>query len=296
MDPLRGSSWSAPATVAGFVESPPNQTLIAFAAGERARGAARAVDVGCGAGRNLVPLACQGWTVVGLDLSRPMLDAATARIEAEDLTKLARVVLAPMDELPVVDWSVDLIVAHGIWNLARTGDEFRRGVREAARVARRDAALFVFTFSRQTLSPTARPVRGRRSSSPSSRVSLSASSPLTSSSQRWPRPASSRMRPSPSPSTTCRGPARFARARCPSSSRRPLLPARRSAMRPPRPLLAVGAENLDGGVQALGYTGRASRLVRRGSSSRRPCRRRHGRRRRSPGRRRCACPPKSISG
>jgi hypothetical protein len=65
-----------------------------------------------------------------------------------------------MDALPVADSSVDLIVAHGIWNLARSGEQFRGAVREAARVARRAAGLFVFTFSRHTLSEDARPVPG----------------------------------------------------------------------------------------------------------------------------------------
>ena len=68
------------------------------------------------------------------------------------------VVLAPMDALPVADSSADLIIAHGIWNLAASSSEMRRGVREAARVARPGAALFVFTFSRNTLPPDAEPV------------------------------------------------------------------------------------------------------------------------------------------
>jgi hypothetical protein len=65
-----------------------------------------------------------------------------------------------MDILPIADRSVDLVVAHGIWNLAQSGDEFRRAVAEAARVARPDAALFVFTFSRRTLPAAARPIGG----------------------------------------------------------------------------------------------------------------------------------------
>jgi hypothetical protein len=52
------------------------------------------------------------------------------------------------------------VVAHGIWNLARSASEFRRGVAEAARVARPGAALFVFTFSRHTLPPGVQPVSG----------------------------------------------------------------------------------------------------------------------------------------
>lgn len=70
--------WSRPQTVAGFVQSPPNATLMAFADRERARGAARLLDIGCGAARNAVPLARSGWTVLGTDTSWPMLEAARA--------------------------------------------------------------------------------------------------------------------------------------------------------------------------------------------------------------------------
>ena len=60
MDPLAGSSWSTPETVAGFVRSPANQVLLARAARELTHAAdARACDIGCGAGRNAVPHALQ---------------------------------------------------------------------------------------------------------------------------------------------------------------------------------------------------------------------------------------------
>ncbi len=65
-----------------------------------------------------------------------------------------------MAALPIHGASIDFIVAHGIWNLARSGDEFRGAVREAARVARPGAALFVFTFSRHTLPADVEPVAG----------------------------------------------------------------------------------------------------------------------------------------
>jgi len=76
------------------------------------------------------------------------------------MSSRVQLALAPMDALPTGSHSIDLIVAHGIWNLARSGDEFRRAVREAARVARPAAGLFVFTFSRRTLAERARPVAG----------------------------------------------------------------------------------------------------------------------------------------
>jgi SAM-dependent methyltransferase len=161
MDPLAGSPWSAPGTVAGFARSLPNDVLMRFAGREFGRHpGTRALDIGCGAGRNAVPLARLGWRVVGTDLSSPMLVAAAERAREERVADRLHAVLAPMDRIPARDCIFDLIVAHGIWNLARSADEFRRAVAEAARVARPGAALFVFTFSRNTFSPDTEPVAG----------------------------------------------------------------------------------------------------------------------------------------
>lgn len=160
MDPLAGTPWSTPSTVAGFVRAEPNQVLLRYAAHLLAHGARRAVDIGCGAGRNAVPLARQGWRVVGTDLSQPMLGAARARVRDDALEGSLLVTQAPMEDLPIASRSVDLIVAHGIWNLARTGRQFRAALDEAARIARPGTALFVFTFSRHTLPETARPEPG----------------------------------------------------------------------------------------------------------------------------------------
>jgi len=147
--------------VEGFARGEPNPILMGYGARVlEGRAGRRALDIGCGAGRNAVPLACLGWQVLGTDLSRPMLTAALARAEREAPTGTFSVAMAPMDALPVADRSVDLLVAHGIWNLAKSGAEMRRAIREAARVAREDAALFVFTFSRHTLPPEAEPVAG----------------------------------------------------------------------------------------------------------------------------------------
>lgn len=160
-DPLEGSPWSAAGTVAGFAQSPPNDVLMRYARQLALESpAGRAVDIGCGAGRNAVPLASAGWRVLGTDYSWPMLTAARERALGEQV-RLA-VALAPMQHLPAATASADLVVAHGIWNLARSSAEFRTAVSEASRVARHGAGLFVFTFSRHTLSPTAQPVAGER--------------------------------------------------------------------------------------------------------------------------------------
>lgn len=132
-----------------------------FAAGELHRAPSRRVlDIGCGAARNASPLAAMGWTVLGTDLSVPMLQAARKRVRAEGTDSRVHLALAPMEALPVQDASVDVIIAHGIWNLASSGAQFRAAVAEAARAARPGAALFVFTFSRHTIPPDAGPVDG----------------------------------------------------------------------------------------------------------------------------------------
>jgi SAM-dependent methyltransferase len=158
VDPLAGTPWSAPGTVEGFARSPPNEVLVQFVRDCVTPG--RALDLGCGAARNAVPLAQLGWDVVGSDLSWPMLVAARDRARREAVTARVHVLLAPMNRLPFPDRTFDLIVAHGIWNLARSAAEFCAAVREAARVARPKAALFVFTFSKNTLPVDAEPLAG----------------------------------------------------------------------------------------------------------------------------------------
>jgi ubiquinone/menaquinone biosynthesis C-methylase UbiE len=125
---------------------------------QRVGSGAMALDLGCGAGRNAVPLAKQGWRVLGIDSSMAMLQTARRWSREHGVQERVRLTVAPMDRLPVRDRSCDLLIAHGIWNLARSAAEFRRAVREAGRAAKPGAGLFVFTFSRSTLPDEATPV------------------------------------------------------------------------------------------------------------------------------------------
>src|SRR6266568_4144565 len=123
MDPLAGSQWSAPGTVAGFAKSAPNAVLMKFA-------------------------------------EKQLRRAAITRTREDRLDDHLHLVLAPMENIPARDCSFDLVIAHGIWNLARSAAQFRQALGEAARVAKPGAGSFVFTFSRNTFPPETAPVAG----------------------------------------------------------------------------------------------------------------------------------------
>jgi SAM-dependent methyltransferase len=153
--------WTDARTVAGFTSGVPNAVLLAFAARVLAMSPhPRCLDIGCGAARNALALAELGAQVIGTDASWPMLEAAQDRVRAAPAPLAADFVFAPMAPLPFPDRIFDLVVAHGIWNLAETGAAFRAAIAEAARVARPGAGLFLFTFSRRTLPDDARPDAG----------------------------------------------------------------------------------------------------------------------------------------
>jgi len=153
--------WEDRQTVAGFTSGGPNEVLITFARQFRNLSAQpRCLDIGCGAARNSMPLAALGFHVVAADLSAPMIAAARERVRSAPAPAAVDLVLAPMQPLPFASRTFDLVVAHGIWNLAPSSAEFRLAVAEAARVAKPGAGLFLFTFSRRTLPPDAQPDAG----------------------------------------------------------------------------------------------------------------------------------------
>lgn len=128
--------WEDSNTVTGFTNAPANNTLLTFARHFRDSGhGIRCLDIGCGAARNAIPLAELGFQVTGTDLSEAMLAAAGNHIKSAGIP--IELVLAPMAPLPFCDDSFHFIIAHGIWNLATSGSDFRAAIAEAARVDRK---------------------------------------------------------------------------------------------------------------------------------------------------------------
>jgi ubiquinone/menaquinone biosynthesis C-methylase UbiE len=154
--------WEIPQTVANFRENPPNEVLMEYVLQLCASKSTplRVLDIGGGAGRNAIPLARLGCEVVCTDLSWPMLIAADEKRRAQSVSDKVLLAQCAMASLPFQHAQFDLLVAHGIWNLARSQNEFRAAVAEAARVAEIGARLFLFTFSRHTIPGDGAPVAG----------------------------------------------------------------------------------------------------------------------------------------
>ncbi len=158
----RFAIWEKQDIVDNFARKKPSDALLRFVEEFAASRRLRILDAGCGAGRHMRPLLASGHDCHGTDVSANMLKAAAQSLrevvdDADD-----RLHCAGMDALPFETASFDMIISHGVWNLARTEQELRSAMSEAARVLADGAVLYLTTFSRNTLPPDALPVSGSR--------------------------------------------------------------------------------------------------------------------------------------
>ena len=80
-----GERWSSRVTITERVFAPLSATILA-AAGATAHD--RVLDIGCGCGGNSLALARTSGSVVGVDISQPMLSVARGRAEREGIANL----------------------------------------------------------------------------------------------------------------------------------------------------------------------------------------------------------------
>jgi SAM-dependent methyltransferase len=131
--------WSEPDRVEEFAQRDPDLRLVALMERARTLQVTRVLDLGCAAGRNTVPLASKGFDVWALDLARGMVARTRARLAAligEDEAS-RRVVEGRMDDLGrFADGFFDLVVALGVYHMAKDEAELRRALAETGRVLR----------------------------------------------------------------------------------------------------------------------------------------------------------------
>lgn len=125
----------------------PDRRLVELIEGADPIQPGRALDLGCGGGRNTLYLARHGWDVIGIDISRPGIakarsravgDAASARFIEGDVTKLV--------ELGIGN-DYDLINDSGCYYLL-SGDQREAYANNVNRVATLDALLLMSGFTK----------------------------------------------------------------------------------------------------------------------------------------------------
>jgi SAM-dependent methyltransferase len=103
------------------------------------------LDVGCGAGVDLVRFAKGGAIVTGVDLTESAIELAKANIAQQGLTADLRV--ANGEALPFVDKSFDLVFAHGV--VQYTADD-RKLVAEVRRVLKPGGLAIFQVYNRRS--------------------------------------------------------------------------------------------------------------------------------------------------
>ena len=105
------------------------------------------LDIGTGTGRMLEVFAPRIGRGLGLDLSREMLVAARARLEAAGLTN-CQVRRGDMYDLPLAAATMDAVVVHQVLHFA---DRPGRAIAEAARVLRSKGRIVIVDFAPHAL-------------------------------------------------------------------------------------------------------------------------------------------------
>ena len=113
------------------------------------------LDAGCGTGVFTVDLVTSGARVVGLDLSRPMIERALAKMGRVSF----QAIVADMERLPFHDRSFDKVMSITALEFIEHGEG---AVRELFRVTRKGGSVVVATLNRMSLWATRREKEARQ--------------------------------------------------------------------------------------------------------------------------------------
>jgi SAM-dependent methyltransferase len=82
------------------------------------------LELGCGTGRVLLPLARQGYEITGVDLSQPMLEMARRKVAAENLSELVTLSQQDMRELELAGrFNMAFAAINSFMHLLNTDDQ-----------------------------------------------------------------------------------------------------------------------------------------------------------------------------
>lgn len=124
----------------GEVENPPAQEVVKFVEQYRDRLGLKILDVGSGAGRNLVYLARQGFEATGIDISKKGVELTKQQVQQEKLK--GSVVVGDIQKLPFKDASFDSAISRRVLDYNNSAGVETK-MQEMARVIRSNGLLFL---------------------------------------------------------------------------------------------------------------------------------------------------------
>jgi ubiquinone/menaquinone biosynthesis C-methylase UbiE len=125
----------------------PEETIVNFASFLHRNRKEATMDLACGAGRHVVYMAQQGFTVTGTDISATGLKMTQKKLRERSLT--ATLVRTAMNNLPFSDSSFDAVICtRAIYHQRLRG--IQQALSEIRRVLRKDGSVLIDFLSKRT--------------------------------------------------------------------------------------------------------------------------------------------------
>lgn len=124
----------------GEVENPPAREVVKFVEQYRDTLGSKILDVGSGAGRNLVYLARQGFEATGIDISKKGVELTKQQLWQEKLK--GSVVVGDIQKLPFHDASFDSAISRRVLDYNNSAGVEKK-MQEMARVIRPNGLIFL---------------------------------------------------------------------------------------------------------------------------------------------------------
>ncbi|MFY9493534.1 MAG: class I SAM-dependent methyltransferase [Minisyncoccia bacterium] len=156
--------WNNPKVVKEFYNAEASPYWRDFLCGLKEPFSYRALDLGCGGGRNTELLVKKGFDTWACDFYELMLKATRRRIGilmgASEARK--RIIKASMLNLPFENGCFDIVIANGIYHNTNSIDEFTRAVKETSRILKKGGFLCLNVFYRGIIAPELKEIKSSK--------------------------------------------------------------------------------------------------------------------------------------